>query len=77
MGLNFRFLLSCFLRVHVDDNKVYTFSYSFDGVDFKPIGSKFTATTGVWIGAKVGLFSINPNINESKSYADFDWIKVE
>jgi beta-xylosidase len=67
----------CYLRVHVDDRKVCTFSYSFDGTDFKPIGKEFTATTGVWIGAKVGLFSINPNINESKGYAVFDWIRVE
>lgn len=68
---------SSYLRVHVDDTAVCTFSYSLDGTEFKPIGKKFTAVTGTWIGAKVGVFSINPNINESNGYADFDWFRVE
>ncbi|MFC1841172.1 glycoside hydrolase 43 family protein [Thermodesulfobacteriota bacterium] len=68
---------SCYLRVRVDDRAVCTFSYSFGGTEFKPIGKEFTAAAGVWIGAKVGLFSINPNINESKGYADFNWLRIE
>jgi beta-xylosidase len=68
---------SCYLRVYVDDKAACTFSYSFDGTDFKQIGKEFTATAGTWIGSKVGLFSINPNINESKGYADFNWFRVE
>ncbi|MGD9159770.1 MAG: glycoside hydrolase 43 family protein [Desulfobacteraceae bacterium] len=68
---------SCYLKVSVDDNKICTFSYSFDGKLFKTIGKEFTAAPGVWIGAKVGIFNINPNIRESKGYADFDWFRVE
>ncbi len=68
---------SCYLRVDVDEQKICTFSYSFDGTDFKQIGKEFTAVQGVWVGAKVGLFSINPNIKESKGYADFEWFIVE
>lgn len=68
---------TCFLRVQVDNNALCTFSYSYDGIVFKTIGKAFTATPGMWIGAKVGLFSINPNIEESKGYADFDWFLVE
>ncbi len=67
---------SCILRVDVNENKICNFSYSLDGTVFKPIGSEFTATPGVWIGAKVGLFSINPNVHESRGYADFDWIRI-
>lgn len=67
----------CSLRVSVDDKNICTFSYSFDGTEFIPIGKEFTAVPGVWIGAKVGIFNINPNINESKGYADFDWFRVE
>ncbi len=68
---------SSYLRVHVNDEAVCTFSYSLDGKEFRQIGKKFQAVPGMWIGAKAGLFSINPNINESKGYADFDWFRVE
>lgn len=68
---------SCYFRVEVDSTANCIFSYSFDGEIFIPIGKKFSAITGTWIGAKVGLFSINPNMTESKGYADFDWIRIE
>jgi len=68
---------TCFFRVRVDKKGVCTFLYSLDGDKFKKLGTPFAATPGVWIGAKVGLFSINPNIEESKGYADFDWFRVE
>jgi len=68
---------SCYLKVEVDSNAVCNFYYSFTGSDFQPIGKSFTAVKGVWIGAKVGLFNINPNINDSKGYADFDWFRIE
>jgi len=66
-----------FLKVEVDSQAVCTFSYSIIGKEFQHIGKKFTAVKGMWIGAKVGLFTINPNMAASKGYADFDWFKVE
>jgi beta-xylosidase len=60
---------SCYLRVEVDDKRMCIFSYSFDGTEYKKIGKEFTAAPGVWIGAKVGLFNINPNITESRGTA--------
>jgi len=65
------------MRVHVDEKNICTFSYSFNGKNFKAIGKEFTAAPGVWIGAKVGLFNMNPNITESKGHADFEWFRVE
>jgi beta-xylosidase len=67
----------CFLRVRVQDSAICTFFYSLTGNDYKPIGKTFTAAAGVWIGAKVGLFSINPNITDSSGYADFDFFRFE
>lgn len=67
----------CYLKVHVDNQAVCSFWYSLTGQNYQPIGKKFTATKGVWIGAKVGLFNANPNITDSKGYADFDWFKFE
>jgi hypothetical protein len=53
------------------------FLYSLDGRKFLPLGEAFQAKQGVWIGAKVGLFSQNPNIVESDGYADFDWFRID
>ena len=68
---------TCFLKVQVNDGGKCTFFYSFDGKTFLPVGTEFTATPGTWIGAKIGLFCLNPNINPGKGFADFDWFHVE
>ena len=65
----------CFLRVEVNDQIECTFAYSLDGKSFQSIGKEFKAVPGMWIGTKVGLFYVNPNINESSGYSDFDWFK--
>ena len=67
----------CYLRVNVDSDAVCSFAFSLDGQKFNKIGQPFTAVKGTWIGAKIGLFSINPNIIESKGFTDFDWFRVE
>jgi hypothetical protein len=41
------------------------------------LGNNFKAKKSMWIGAKVGLFCINPNMRVSNGYADFDWLKME
>jgi len=66
---------TCYLRVHVNDGGDCEFSYSFEDSSFQPIGEPFTAKQGVWIGAKIGLFCITPNISESSGSADFDWFR--
>jgi beta-xylosidase len=68
---------SCFLRVEVDEVNNCIFYYSLDGTDYHEIGEDFKAKKGRWIGAKVGLFSINPNIKGSDGYADFEWFRVQ
>ena len=68
---------SCYLKVEVNTDAVCSFSYSLTGEDYKPIGKNFTATKGTWIGAKVGIFNLNPNIIDSKGYTDFDWFRIE
>ena len=66
-----------FLKVEVDSNGLCTFSYSDDDQNYYSIGEKFQAQKGRWIGAKVGIFCNNPNIQESNGFADFNWFKVE
>jgi beta-xylosidase len=62
---------SVFLRVSVSDG-VCEFSYSLDGRTFNRAGELFTAKQGVWIGAKVGLFSVG---GPGQGHADYDWFK--
>ena len=65
---------SVFLRVSVDEG-ICEFSYSTDGRTFTPAGEKFTAKPGVWIGAKVGLFSLAPAGATVFGYASYSWFR--
>ncbi|WP_430933448.1 glycoside hydrolase family 43 protein [Saccharicrinis sp. 156] len=66
-----------YLRVVIGDDYLGKYQYSYDGKDYEEIGEGFRAKEGVWIGAKVGVFCVNPNIYESAGYAVFDWFRVE
>ena len=78
-----------YLRVEIRQQKVLNqeginepkaicrFSYSIDGKKFNALGEQFIAREGQWIGAKVGLFCINPNIEKDKAFADFEWFRME
>lgn len=68
---------SAYLRVIVKNNETCTFQYSLDGEFFTALGTEFEISVGHWIGAKVGVFCMNPNITESNGYADFDWFRIE
>ena len=68
---------SCTMRAEIHDQAVCTFSYSLNEEDFVPIGKPFKARKGRWIGAKVGIFHINPNIKESQGFTDFDWFQID
>ena len=65
-----------YLRVSVEKQAVCKFSYSVDGENFVPFGENFSARAGRWIGAKVGLFAVNPNERGNLGYADFDWFRI-
>ena len=66
-----------YLRVKVSKDAVCNFSYSTDGKSFLPVGERFTARQGRWIGAKVGIFAIRTGKTRETGYADFDWFRVE
>jgi beta-xylosidase len=66
-----------YFRVTVKEGGLCSFSYSPVNADFIPIGKEFQAQPGKWIGAKVGLFSINPNIEISNGFALFDWFRFD
>ena len=65
------------MRVNVNNDASCSFSYSLDGLNYQTIGTIFHAKKGRWIGAKVGLFCLNPNMMPSHGFADFDWFRIE
>jgi beta-xylosidase len=62
------------LRVSVDHGGVCSFSYAaVDG--FIPIPETFQAEKGVWIGAKVGLYSIRRRKSKTTGHVDIDYLR--
>jgi len=53
-----------------------SFSYSVDGETFQPIGKPFTASPGIWIGAKIGIFAAGETQHGELGYADFGWFRL-
>ncbi|CAH1207564.1 hypothetical protein PAECIP111891_03033 [Paenibacillus allorhizoplanae] len=65
------------LRVDVELEASCTFSYSWDGANYLPIGRGFEAVPGGWVGAKLGLFCLTKGEAASQGYVDIDWFHVE
>ncbi len=55
---------------------VCNFSYSADGKTFQPVGKTFVAKEGLWVGAKIGLFSVTPEASKNSGYVDCDWFRI-
>jgi beta-xylosidase len=64
------------MSIEVDTGAVCQFRYSLDGTRFEQIGKPFQAQAGVWIGAKVGLFSTASGKPEKLGHMDFQWFRV-
>ena len=41
------------------------------------MGKTFTAREGVWVGAKVGVFSMTANEAVQLGYTDIDWFRID
>ena len=53
-----------------------TFSYSFDGKNFKTFGKPLEVTEGHWIGAKVGLFCVRDWESNDSGWLNVDWFRI-
>ena len=64
------------LRLQMADGGACTFAYAACNEPFKLVGPTFQAREGVWIGAKVGLFSIATAYTSQESgHTDFDYFR--
>jgi beta-xylosidase len=66
-----------YLRVKVSNDAACEFGYSADGKTFTPVGERFKAREGRWIGARVGLFASRAGAAREYGYSDFDWFRFE
>lgn len=71
------YVCNIFMRVEVGKGAVCGFSYSTDGKKFVPAGNKFKARQGKWIGAKIGLFCVNPHKTDNRAWLDADWFRID
>ena len=65
------------LRADITEDATCQYSYSLDGERFEKIGAPVAVETGQWIGAKIGIFCINPGIHDGSGHADFARFEVE
>ena len=70
------YMCDIYMRVKVSEGGICTFSYSVDGKKYISVGEPFTARQGKWIGAKVGLFCVNPHDAPNRGWVDADWFRI-
>ncbi len=63
------------LRVSVTPDARCHFEYSWDGAAFVAIGGEFRASSGHWVGAKVGLFASASPAAKAPGHGDFAWFR--
>jgi beta-xylosidase len=67
-----------FLRITVREGALCTFHFSEDGENYTLMGTDFKATGLLWVGASVGLYSINNSKqNTSGGFVDIDRFYVD
>lgn len=66
-----------YLRVKLSKGAIGEFSYSLDGIAFKPVAEKQAAKPGRWVGAKVGLFCTRTAKTNDSGFTDVDWFRMD
>lgn len=75
-GLTPNYEVELWLRVSVADGGSCRYFYSLDGKKYNQCASTFQARQGKWIGAKVGLFSVQPH-GIDRGWIDIDSFNIE
>lgn len=66
------------LKTTIHSDQTCSYSYSLNGNEYIDISMKLKLKAGRWVGTKIGITCINPNLAEQKKgYADFDFFRVE
>ncbi len=67
--------LDIYLRMTVKAGKC-SFAYSLDGKKYHDAGETFKMREGKWIGAKIGLVSVEPDGNTDRGWVEADWFRI-
>lgn len=70
------YVCDIYMRVEVTKGGMCQFAYSTDGKKYTRAGEAFKARQGKWIGAKVGLFCVNPHGTNNRGWLDADWFRI-
>ncbi|WP_174818715.1 glycoside hydrolase 43 family protein [Paenibacillus illinoisensis] len=65
------------LRFSLEEPARCQFSWSKNGEEFQPIGAPFTATTALWVGAKMGVFALNTQSANRGGQGIFRYFEVK
>lgn len=65
-----------YLQVKVKAGGICNFFYSEDGEKFNPVGERFTAREGKWIGAKMGFLALREGVINDAGNVAIDWFRV-
>jgi beta-xylosidase len=65
------------LRVAVLPGARLRFSASADGAAFEPIGDEIAARAGIWVGARIGLFTGSVGRPARSDFTDIEWFRIE
>lgn len=65
-----------YLRLRINGDRTYGFSWSSDGEKYEDIGEKYPLTRATWTGAKLCLWACNRENRPSDGYGAFSFIKI-
>lgn len=64
------------LRLMVGQGGGCRFGFVANDGQFEQLGPEFFVRTGIWVGAKFGLYATTAEPGETSGYADFSWVRV-
>ncbi len=65
------------LRMTLQEDKTYHFSWSEDGASYETAGGEFRLEKGTWTGAKLCIWACNRNNQESGGRGVYDYIHID
>ncbi|MBY0116491.1 glycoside hydrolase 43 family protein [Paenibacillus sp. FSL L8-0435] len=65
------------LRLTLTEPALCQFSWSADGAEFQTMGTPFSATTALWVGAKMGIYAVNTRFANRGGQGVFHYFNVK
>ncbi|HMK25499.1 MAG TPA: glycoside hydrolase 43 family protein [Chitinophagaceae bacterium] len=66
-----------YLQIRMEKGGICHFGFSENGEKFTMFDKSFTAKTGKWVGAKLGMFCLRNKVTNDAGFTDIDWFRIE